>query len=397
MKLRLLFFLLLPIVASAQKTALDAKPGTIVIKGKLGKLNPPAQLWVYMGEEKWDTIVVKDGAFEYRKTTQLPAYGAMMIKYKPYYQGVKSSGGFFSDMDLKSLFFESGTMLVSSPVDSLKKKARFTGSKIQEEQEAFLKKKALIREREKVIAARFNQATPAQMQSEAYLQAYELQSSGIQKSLDSLIATQIGQSPGSFVSQMAFLEHLRTTESTLSPEVANDIFEKFPVTFRESTNGKNALASIANLGKPKTVIKVPEVGEQAPAFVQNSPEDKAVSLKDFSGKYVLIDFWASWCVPCRKVNPDLVRLFRKHKGERFSILGVSLDEDKAKWLAAIAQDKLDWKHVSDLKGWDNAVSKMYGIQGIPQNILVDPSGKIVAKNLSIPDLDAKLLELLKRI
>lgn len=138
------------------------------------------------------------------------------------------------------------------------------------------------------------------------------------------------------------------------------------------------------------------VGAMAMDFTQNDTSGIPVSLSSFKGKYVLIDFWASWCGPCRVENPNVVAAFEKYNKEGFDILGVSLDRpnDKDKWLKAIYDDKLTWTHVSDLKFWDNEVSRMYGIRAIPQNFLVDPQGKIVAKNLRGKALHDKLEELL---
>jgi peroxiredoxin len=137
------------------------------------------------------------------------------------------------------------------------------------------------------------------------------------------------------------------------------------------------------------------VGYKANNFSQATPEGKKVSLSDFKGKYVLLDFWASWCRPCRMENPNVVAAYNRYKDKGFTVLGVSLDTNKDPWLAAIQQDKLTWTHVSDLKGWGNEVGKLYGVTGIPQNYLIDREGKIVAKDLRGEALDQKLAEILK--
>jgi len=137
------------------------------------------------------------------------------------------------------------------------------------------------------------------------------------------------------------------------------------------------------------------VGYTATNFSQNTPDGKKVSLTDFRGKYVLIDFWASWCRPCRMENPNVVAAYNRYKDKGFTVLGVSMDSNKDPWLAAIQQDRLTWTHVSDLKGWGNEVGKMYGVTGIPQNYLIDKEGKIVAKDLRGAALDEKLAEIIK--
>ena len=119
---------------------------------------------------------------------------------------------------------------------------------------------------------------------------------------------------------------------------------------------------------------------------------KPVSISDFKGKYVLVDFWASWCGPCRQENPNVVAAYNKFKGKNFTILGVSLDDDKQAWKEAIAKDGLTWNHMSDLKMWDSEAVKAFGFDGIPFNVLIDPKGNIIASSFRGPELETTLAQ-----
>ncbi|WP_316819635.1 TlpA disulfide reductase family protein [Pedobacter gandavensis] len=142
------------------------------------------------------------------------------------------------------------------------------------------------------------------------------------------------------------------------------------------------------------VLNSVSIGKKALDFEGNTPDGKTIKLSDHFGKYLLLDFWASWCGPCRRENPNLVKAYQKYHDKGFDIFAVSLDKSKEAWLKGIKDDQLTWTHVSDLAFWNSAAAKLYGVRAIPANVLIDPNGVIIARNLTGDDLDKKLEELL---
>ena len=172
------------------------------------------------------------------------------------------------------------------------------------------------------------------------------------------------------------LDELKATRAKISPALANSPYVK---------DLDGIIKQLENV----------QIGKIAPEFSLPDTAGVSVSLSDFRGKYVLLDFWASWCPPCRRENPNVVKAFQEYEDKNFTIIGISLDNNKDKWMKAIADDNLTWTHVSDLKYWDSEIPALYGVRGIPANILLDPNGVIIARNITGEDLHKTLQEVIK--
>ena len=165
------------------------------------------------------------------------------------------------------------------------------------------------------------------------------------------------------------------------------LFKKLDKKVRKSTQGQI-------FDRYLQALENSSVGKKAPSITQFDLEGSPYALSDLQGQYVLVDFWASWCPPCRAENPKLVALYEEFKSKNFEILGISFDSEFENWAKAVKDDNLTWKHISDLQGWNNYASLIYGVKAIPQNILVDPQGIIIGRNLHGDALRAKLMEVL---
>ncbi|SEO95120.1 Peroxiredoxin [Mucilaginibacter gossypiicola] len=367
--------ILLPAVSMAQKTNFS-------ITGHIGKLDKPAKAYIdYMdnGTSHEDSSVVVNGTFKF--TGNISGITTSRMAFDHTGQG-KQHAIYAPNADVVYIYFGKENMVYTS-ADSLVN-AKVTGSKVYDEFQAYNKQiGGTIMDLTKAVNAEFSRATPEQQKDTAFVKAIDAR---YRKNIADRNEKQFlfaKNNPNSYFGLVGLSESAGTK---VDVDKVGPVFKALNASLRSTDVGKELEQRIQAAG-------ITAIGKQAPAFTQNDVSGKPVSLSDLKGKYVLVEFWASWCAPCRAGNPNLKKQYELYKDKGFEIISVSLDNVKEKWVDAIAKDGLPWIQVSDLKGWNNAVGRLYGVRAVPQSFLLDKDGKIIGNTLRDESLNTKLAEL----
>ena len=379
---RLFFYLLLllPVLAFAQV------PQPFNVVGEFGNLNAKIYLGYQLGSNKvLDSAQAVNGNFEFKGTLIYPSLAILVIDFKGVGVSKLDVG---PNADKLAFYIDKGTTNIQSPDSAYK--AKIVGSSINDQylkllalnDEAGAKTSALMTEQVKMVNDPANANKPVDQN------ALQAKLKVIQADYHAKLKNLIQSNPNSYLSLL--------TIGTLGgpspdPNELLPVLDGLSKELKETETARSMRSALESL-------KATANGATAPDFEQADTLGHPVRLSSFRGKYVLLDFWASWCGPCRQENPNVVRVFNKYKNKNFTIIGVSLDRPGATfaWTEAIKSDHLGgWTQLSDLKFWNNAVARLYYVQSIPKNFLIEPAGKIIAQDLRGDDLEGELQKVLK--
>lgn len=350
-----------------------------------GKLNPTTDQKTIIlsyttadGQEMIDSAIVKKGSFSLQGVVEQPTRAGLRLKT----QGEKYQPTTMDEMaaiDNQEFYLEAAKVTVKG-TDQIKT-SMITGGPTQQDYLSLQQQLKPLQDKMAPLSAQMRklfEANDEKGQKELFpqLRAIRMDMTKVEENF-------IKEHPDSYVSFNMVVSH----SGMINPKTFEPLFNSLSERLRQTDKGKAVYQELK-------LAQLLDIGQPAIDFSQETADGKKIALSSLKGKYVLVDFWASWCGPCRGENPHLVKAYEEFKDKNFEILGVSLDSKKDAWLKAIEDDGLKWLHVSDLKGWKNEVATTYGVKAVPQNYLLDANGIIIAKNLRGEELIERLAELL---
>lgn len=366
--------LLAPLLCAAQQG--------YIIHGKIGNLNKPAKAYLSykIGDKRLvDSTYIVNGNFEFTGKVSSVREAGIRVKH----DDAPENPTVRPVWDLFPFFIENKEITIVA-TDSIKN-AKITGSPLNDDNAKLTAYLKPIYDKFTALNKEYESKNPTEQSNNEYIQSLEKRAKAIE---DETVKAKQDYALAHPDSYLAIVALNSTMKDGFDAAGSEKIFNKLSPDVKNTELGQASLKRILE-------VKKTQEGELAPDFTQNDVDGKPVKLSDFRGHYVLVDFWASWCAPCRRENPNLVKDYARFKDKGFRVLGVSLDkpEAKDKWLKAIKDDGLTWTQVSDLKGWTNSAAVLYDVKAIPMNFLIDPKGKIVGKYLRGEALTNKLIEI----